>query len=436
MAYSSKDGYSHEFANKVGHVKLIQDQLIQNMIESFEDIQELQDSELPAKSGSFDLNEDCPLKQVITVDGGHQAVPNAIRPERQVGFIQVAAQMIKLETIEYFKRLPMLDPREVRKSLRNLTHHTLAALPLSGVNLPGYTVRKSIREAIHRFIQNYQLYDALSFLVFRQWEDEPTTDPPSMDCLNCGSTIVLPRNQIKFRCPSCKHDHKLADYLGLTIASAEDRPRAEIVSNFRTVLENLVLFSFILKYRNTSKLNDTLFLLDGPLTLRAQLYRLVEPIRDFLAYQRSIGRPVHLLGVEKTGELSDFATSISKKLENPGDYFLPSTQFVVEEIYGRSFQEESYRNRVNYGAKVIVRLGKNHIITFNAPTGEFMLNPDLDDLIGFKESCRLLSKLLSYSFENALIPIVLVNAEASISNTPSGGILTQFVDRVFQSNGT
>ncbi len=436
MAYNNKEGYPQELANKVGHVKLIQDQLIQNMIESFEDIQELQDSDLPSKSGSFDLNGDCSLKQVITVDGGHQTVPNAIRPERQVGFIQVAAQLIKLETIEYFKKFPMLDPRDVRKSLRNLTHHTLAVLPLSGVNLPGHSVKRSIREVLHRFIKNYQLYDALSFLVFRQWEDEPTTDPPSMDCLNCGSLVILPRNQLKFKCLTCRHEHKLADYLGLTIASAEDRPRTEIVSNFRTVLENLVLFSSIIKYRNTPIINETLFLLDGPLTLRAQLYRLVEPIRDFLAYQRNIGRPIHLLGVEKTGELSDFAASISKKLEEPGDYFLPTTQFVVEDIYGRSFHEESYRNRVNYGAKVIVRLGKNHIITFNAPTGEFILSPDLDDLIGFKESCRLLSKLISYSFENALMPIVLVNAEASISNTPSGGILAQFVDRILQSNGT
>ena len=36
MAYT-KDGYPTELANKVGHIKLIQDPMIQRMIESFED---------------------------------------------------------------------------------------------------------------------------------------------------------------------------------------------------------------------------------------------------------------------------------------------------------------------------------------------------------------------------------------------------------------
>ena len=37
---------------------------------------------------------------------------------------------------------------------------------------------------------------------------------------------------------------------------------------------------------------------------------------------------------------------------------------------------------------------------------------------------------MSYSHENALIPIVLANAEASISNQPSGGLLAHFVERI------
>jgi hypothetical protein len=200
------------------------------------------------------------------------------------------------------------------------------------------------------------------------------------------------------------------------------------------VLEVLVLFSFIIKFRDRNTIMDhTLFVLDGPLILRAQLSRLVEPIRAMVADQRDNGWPLYLVGVEKTGEMRDFADSYTDYLENPGDFFIPNTRFIVEEIHGRAFNEETYRNRVNYGAKVILRAGTDHVLVLNLPTGEYLLTPRAEDLIGFESVARSLSRLLSYSHENALIPMVLANEEASISNQPSGSILSQFVDRILNA---
>jgi hypothetical protein len=210
----------------------------------------------------------------------------------------------------------------------------------------------------------------------------------------------------------------------------------EMVSNLRTILEALVLFSFIVRFRERRVIMErTLFLLDGPLTLRAQLGRLVEPIRALIADQRDKGWPIYLIGVEKTGQLRDFADSCSSSLPHVGDYFLPSTRYLLEEIYGRAFNEQTYRNRVNYGAKVIARVGRDHTLALNVPTGDYALSPGLANLIGFPEVLRSLSRLVSYSHENALIPIVLANAEASISNQPSGGLLAQFVDRIIAAQG-
>ena len=231
MAYA-KDGYPTELANKVGHVKLIQDPLIHSLIEAFEDWSPPREGVMPPVTGNLDLNAECPITQVITVDGGHQAVPNIARPERQVGFVQVAAQLIKMEAIEFLRANRMVDPREVRGSLRQYTHHTFAALPLTGVHIPGLTVKQSLREAVHRFINHYELYDALSYLVYRKWQNT-FEDPPSMKCLNCGKFIELPRNAIHFNCQNCNENHNLSDYLGLCDEDAEDRPRADSISNFR-----------------------------------------------------------------------------------------------------------------------------------------------------------------------------------------------------------
>lgn len=429
MGYA-KDGYPTELANKVGHIKLIQDPMIQRMIESFQDHRPAAPSVILAPTGRVDQEGDCPIQQVITVDGGHQAVPNVARPERQVGFIQIASQMVKMETIEQLRDHPMTDPRRVRPILGRFTHHTLAALPLTGIHIPGQTVRQSIREAVHRFMAHYQLYDALSYLVYRQWETK-LLEGPSMNCLGCTKLFELPRHQLKLRCPRCQEEHTLSDYLGLVDQDTEDRSTAETVSNLRSALEALVLFSFIIRFRDRRTIMDrTLFLLDGPLTLRAQLSRLVEPIRALIADQRDTGRPLYLVGVEKSGELRTFADTCASVLANVGDYFLPSTQFVLEEIYGRTFNPRTYRNRVNYGAKVIVRVGQNHLLGLDVPTGDYVLSSTPADLIGFPEIVRVLSRLVSYSHDHALIPIVLANAEASISNQPSGGLLAQFVDRL------
>lgn len=228
MAFA-KDGYPTELANKVGHVKLIQDPLIQKIIEAFEDGTKLGQDVLPPVTGKLDLDGECQITQVITVDGGHQAVPNIARPERQVGFIQVAAQLIKMETIDFLRANPMVDPREVRGSLSRHTHHTLAALPLTGIHLPDLTVKQSLREAVHRFLSHYELYDALAYLVYRQWQ-ERLDDPPSMKCLKCGTFIELPRNALQFECNKCSEKHNLSEYLGLCDEDAEDRPRAELLS--------------------------------------------------------------------------------------------------------------------------------------------------------------------------------------------------------------
>jgi hypothetical protein len=293
------------------------------------------------------------------------------------------------------------------------------------------TVRESIREAIHRFLSNYELYDALRFLVYREWRSQ-SVEIPEMDCLYCDATIELPRHATEFVCRGCSHRHRLGDYLLISLNDSEDQGRLELVSNFRSALEVLALFSTIAKTRDRTAIMDhTLFLLDGPLLLRANLARLVEPIRDFIADHHAEQRNLYLVGVEKGGDVRAYADEIAPALKEPGDYKILSFRFIVEEISGRSFNS-NYRNRVNYGAKVVVRLGPNHVVVLNVPTGAFILEPRPSELIGFEYVVRVLAKNLSYRYENALIPIVLINEAASISNQPSAGILEQFVSKIIE----
>jgi hypothetical protein len=85
---------------------------------------------------------------------------------------------------------------------------------------------------------------------------------------------------------------------------------------------------------------------------------------------------------------------------------------------------------VQYGAKAVVRLGPQHVVAVNVPTGEFLTEPQVDDLYGFEPSMAALADMLSYAHENALIPVVLANASLSISLTPSTDILEEFAKRL------
>jgi hypothetical protein len=175
------------------------------------------------------------------------------------------------------------------------------------------------------------------------------------------------------------------------------------------------------------------FLLDGPLLLRAQLSRLVEPIRDLLEHQHRQQRSAYIVGIEKNGEFRNFADAYATRLGSNGDYFLPTTKFLVESVNGRIFDPATYRNRVNYGAKLVARIGTDHVFALNIPTGQFILEPQSSDLIGLEPILCCLSQLRSYAYDNALIPVVLANNASSISNQPSATLLAQFVDSLMKS---
>jgi len=171
---------------------------------------------------------------------------------------------------------------------------------------------------------------------------------------------------------------------------------------------------------------------DGPLLLRANLYKIADAIREFLAYLRDQGTTVNLVGIDKHGEMVDFIPFVSAALSESGSFFLPSVRYMVTEIKGGEFPSDPrlYRNRVSYGAKLIARVGPDHVLALSIPTGPFMLEPRSSDLFGLDTILRALSTLVSYRYENALMPIVATNAAASLSFNPSGRILEHFVDEM------
>lgn len=441
MGYGS-GRFPLERASKLGHVKLIEHEHVARLVRQFERIDTAGENPIGDRTGTVDLSAPSGIRFIVTIDGGQAVIPNELRRDKRMGFIKVCAMLIRCEDIAKLRANPVNDPRDLARMFDKGVWSQAAALPLAGIHLPGETVRETIRKTVDAVLEYTRLYDTLNYLVSRLWDPDydmnPASNPraPHMDCLQCGAPMWLPKAALNFTCAHCGHAHRLADYLGIAQEAPEDWAREEAVMGLRNALETLTLVHFVSRYWPTRPdvLAETLFLKDGPLLLRAQLSRLVEPIRALVSAIRDSGAPLYLAGIEKNGELVDHIQEIQKHLTEPGDFFIPSVKYIIEEIAGLNFDPAKYRNRVQYGAKVVIRLGPNHVVPLDVPTGDFLVAPSVGDLMGFATIARALSGMTSYAHDNALIPIKLVNDYSSISERPSGDILKAFAGSLFAAN--
>ncbi|MDY0388766.1 MULTISPECIES: hypothetical protein [Methanothrix] len=433
MSYVGSGQLPIEHASKIGHMKFIQDAHIQRMLSEFESTTSTAIETIGFRTGHIDINKDNDINFIIAIDGGESVVPNEIRSHKRLAFISVCALLLRVQDIEEMRQCPIIDPRDLPSKLQ--VWNNPAILPLSGIRHPNETIKDTIRKTIDSTMHYTGLYNTLKFLVSREWDlnyEMGLNEAPHFCCRNCGEVVYIPKSALSFRCLKCKHLHTLSDYLGIGEDSPEEWAREEAATALRDVLETLTLFHFVrIWYQQPNKLGQVLFIKDGPLLLRAGLYRLSDSIRALIQYLRDNEIPLNLVGIEKNGELVNHIEEIKENLPEPGDYFAPTVKYIIENIRGYTFDPSTYRNRVQYGSKVVARLGPHHVVPIDIPTGDFLLEPSFEDLYRFKESLTVLAKMTCYKYENALIPIVLANAYASISQRPSGDILYSFASRFF-----
>jgi hypothetical protein len=205
------------------------------------------------------------------------------------------------------------------------------------------------------------------------------------------------------------------------------------------VMEHLMLLTAVRlcwEDRDRALLSDTLFIKDGPLTLRSQYWKLVPAIRDFLQFAKDRGRPVHIIGQEKTGTFADHLASIirfasPKARGEPPAYAVLSHGYVRREVYRTPDLANPYGFKTNWGEKVYLKLDPGTYLVLNVPTGEYKPDagfPTVADLIGFDRILATLPGLVSRKYEGALFPIELANGIASMSNYPSAKILERFLE--------
>lgn len=432
-----------EAASKLGHLAVVESPWVKSLVEDFENAPPVNGD--PSNTGwhTFDPAGIEPLRGVWAVDGSFVAVRSEQTPPREVAFVKTALLMLdkaKLDVID--KDLP--HPLLLRDALKDSGVQHATVFPLKNVRTSMGTNYEAVRNIVRdsmRVDQGGAFYETMKWLAYRGWEANSSAPSPAFQCPHCRGDLSggLPHGADDGACHNCGGEVYLSDLWGFHMEMGEDSAPESLASSYMLVMEHLMLFTAIrLMWHHSDRalVTDTLFIKDGPLTLRSQYSKMVPNIRTFLQYAKDSGRPVHIIGQEKTGTFCDHLTSIVRfaaphSRGEPLSYAPLNHSFVHREVYRSPDAANPYGLKTNWGEKMYVKVDPGAYMVLSVPTGQYVPNNDRPvaaDLIGLERILTTLPSLVSHKFEGALYPVELANGIASMSSYPSAAILQRFLE--------
>lgn len=443
MSYSKGASLPGQSASKLGHLAVIQSEWVRSLVSEFDRI-ELQNED-PSKTlwKTFDPTGVVPLRNVWAVDGSFVSIKSEQKPPREMAFVKtalLAVDRVRLEAIDKDNPHPLLLQDVLTGSA--VFHATV--FPLNNVRTPlgsNYeAVRHIVRDSM-KIDEGGAFYETLKWLSYRKWDLSKKFTSPSFFCPHCHADMIqgLPHDSDEGICPQCNKIVFLTDMIGFHLDMDEDSAPDSVASAYMLVMEHIMLFTAIrVLWGHTDKslVSDTLFIKDGPLTLRSQYSKLVPNIRNFLQHAKDIGRPIHVVGQEKSGAFFDHLSSISHFSQphergQAASYAVLSHEFVRREVHRSPDLKNPYGSRTNWGEKVYLKLDPGTYLVLNVPTGDYLNNdkmPTDNELIGLPRILATLPELISHKFTGALFPIELADGIASMSSYPSATILQRFIN--------
>ncbi|MBS1189279.1 MAG: hypothetical protein H6R10_1071 [Rhodocyclaceae bacterium] len=443
MAYSSGGRLPGESASKLGHLSVIKSDWVKSLVAEFEQASPQEIDHTNTIWEKFNPEGVTPLRNVWAVDGSYVAIQSEQKPPREVAFVKTALLTVdraRLEAIDKEHPHPLLLQDVLTGSA--IFHATV--FPLKNIQTQlgnNYeAVRNIVKDSI-RIDENGAFYETLKWLAYRKWQRDQVSTSPGFECPHCHANIGqgLPHDADEGQCPACGKLVFLTDMIGFHLDMDEESAPDSVASAYMLVMETLMLFTAVRvlwNHSDKSLVSETLFIKDGPLTLRSQYSKLVPSIRVFLEYARNSGRPVHIIGQEKSGAFFDHLASVARfaaplERDQPASVAVLSHDFVRREVHRSPDLANPYGKRTNWGEKVYFKMDPGTYLVLNVPTGEYLddvSKPTKDDLIGLSRVLATLPSLISHKFEGALFPVELANGIASMSSYPSASILQRFLN--------
>jgi hypothetical protein len=462
-----------EQESRTSHIHIIHDEEVRKYIK---------DCTIPAKPENVKLNESLihpipypdskSIDFYIAVDGESTTISvNEGFPSSLLTFFQFGYLAIAGSDLDDLDKKPFISPDDIKK-LKKIRREKFV-MPVKNVALKnGTDFRTVVRTAIQDFFRKDPekedpeedgkedlKEDAIKEAKVKIKEDareEPLLatvywfifemyDPNSVKhdyilsrCPHCGTAkIVLRKDSISkdysWECtePKCKKEIYITDVFRL-FERVDDEVGAEgIVAHLKNVIETFFIIHAIKRIleRKKGSINRFLIVKDGPLSFGGDTGNMVQPMQAMLRFLTKTYN-INLVGVESSGPFVDHAKQISEKIP-AGHAFLLNNKHIYTYILVGDPEAQDYGASNYYGGKMIYKSIDKRIYVLTMPVNNhvtYYKQPELLDFKNIQEVLFSVARLRCDIYENALIPIAVINKMISISTRSGGNILKNFLD--------
>lgn len=445
MAYTNTNGRKPmEFASKTGHSSIIRHPLVQSFLQSCSIPQPADSQRVNLQAIPVEIPIEDSIRLIITIDGGFTEVSVQERfPSSSYTFYNFGGLLFATSDLQTLHAKSFIDPEDMAK-LRNMQRFPFV-LPTKNIclNQCGSLV-ESVRWSIFDFFTKSHdgerpLIQALRWLLFREYDASVADRAWTLaSCPVCQEPRIriLASTPDQFACSVCQKTIYLTDVFRLHEAIDNEQGAGGILGYLMSVLEQMLLIHLIKTVWEVKKsmLQEILFVKDGPLAFFGQTANMHEPMRWLMNYLATRSHPdghstinyINLVGVEKSGPFVEHADAIRDSIP-PGHALLLNNDYIYRYITpGAGNPQEPFGRTSYYGSKVIFKAVDGNVYVLTLPTPEPLLAPTIDDLGNFHVVLNTIAKLKCHMYDNALVPVALVNKLVSLSDHPSKKILSAF----------
>ncbi len=186
-----------------------------------------------------------------------------------------------------------------------------------------------------------------------------------------------------------------------------------ILGYVTTLLEQFVMVHFLrlILDQRPALLTDILFIKDGPLAFFGQTANMFQKMRSLVRYLFE-HHDLFMAGLEKSGAFVEHAAEVAQALKD-GSALILDNDYIYKYIIPGS-------------AKLIFKTRQAGVHVVTVPTVDALVKPTAADLPNLAVILTNIEKLRCDMYDDALIPIALVNKLVSLANHPSSKILQRF----------
>lgn len=459
MSYNSKGNRPFEWASKSQHSHVINDPYVQSLLKRCKFPSTNDEAANDVKKYAFDIDTSFHrnITTIIAVDGGYTEV--TVRknyPSSKIAFFQFGGLEFSLDDLKKLSELPFIHPEKMEK-FKKLERFKLV-IPTKTTSLDSLSMIDSVRISLIEFLnesRNGKKYiDTLKWLVFHDFKNKGIAHDNSLQEITFSS-LPQKSNKVYKDVTVCKAEidacgyfmydgerFNLIDILRFHEVVDEELGASGILGYLTNVIEHIIIVHCIKEIvsRKPSFLERFLFIKDGPLGFFGQTAKLHKDMRE-LCNLYIPEYSLKLVGVEKSGsfvEHADHITSGENACLQKGQVLPLFNNYIYKHILpGPSTEEElnmlsPYASTSYYSGKLVYRsqTDRTWVLTIPIKDSNEVKILNKSSFSNLNEILNVLDHLKCDMYENAIVPITLVNQVVSLANHPSSRMLEKFA---FQS---